>query len=435
MSESSMIGTRIRERRVINGLKQSDLARKVGISPSYLNLIEHNRRRIGGKTLIELADALGVEPTLLSEGAEATLISALREAAGRPDGHTAELDRTEEFAGRFPGWAQLVSSLNARVTDLERTVETLTDRLAHDPHLAASLHEVISTVTAIRSTSSILVETESLEPEWQARFHRNINEESSRLTQGAEALVRYLEGAANSEADIRSPQDEMIAFLDHHGFHFPHLEGTTDTAAIKAVLDQDTIMHSDVARRLARDALTQYQADAQRLPLSEMLAKLKDCGPDPERIALAFQCDLPTAFRRLAALPHDAIGPVGLLTCDAAGTLLFRKPMDGFGMPRDAGACALWPLFQVLGQPQVPVRLRLRQSGRGQHIVLAFAVAEQVAPATFARPALMRGHMLLLPDRDEDAGTPLREVGASCRICPLRDCPARREPSIIMDGF
>ncbi|NHQ74212.1 helix-turn-helix domain-containing protein [Roseovarius gahaiensis] len=435
MSESSMIGTRIRERRVINGLKQSDLARQVGISPSYLNLIEHNRRRIGGKTLIKLADALQVEPTLLSEGAEATLISALREAAGRPDGHTAELDRTEEFAGRFPGWAQLLSSLNARVTDLERTVETLTDRLAHDPHLAASLHEVISTVTAIRSTSSILVETESLEPEWQNRFHRNINEESSRLAEGAEALVRYLEGAANSEAEIRSPQDEMVAFLDHHGFHFPQLEGTAEAAAIKAVLDQDAIMHSDVARRLARDALAQYQADARRLPLSEMLAKVQDCGPDPEQISMAFDCDLPTVFRRLAALPADLVGPVGLLTCDAAGTVLFRKPMDGFAMPRDAGACALWPLFQVLGQPQVPMRRRLRQSGRGQNVVLAFAVAEQVAAATFVRPALMRGHMLLLPDADSEQGSPLQDVGSSCRICPLRNCPARREPSIIMDGF
>ena len=77
MAESSMIGSRIRERRVINGLKQSDLAKRAGISASYLNLIEHNRRRIGGKTLNKLAEVLGVAPGLLSEGAEATLIAAL----------------------------------------------------------------------------------------------------------------------------------------------------------------------------------------------------------------------------------------------------------------------------------------------------------------------------------------------------------------------
>ena len=194
MPESSMIGSRIRERRVMNGIRQSDLARRVGISPSYLNLIEHNRRRIGGKTLLDIADALEVEPALLSEGAEATLITGLREAAGAQAAQGVETDRTEEFAGRFPGWARLLVDLHGRAGALQRTVETLTDRLAHDPHLADSLHEVISTVTAIRSTSSILVETEALEPEWQNRFHRNIDEDSRRLAEGAEALVRYLEG-------------------------------------------------------------------------------------------------------------------------------------------------------------------------------------------------------------------------------------------------
>ena len=63
MPERLMIGTRIRERRVLNGMRQTELARQAGISPSYLNLIEHNRRRIGGKTLLKLAEALEVEPS------------------------------------------------------------------------------------------------------------------------------------------------------------------------------------------------------------------------------------------------------------------------------------------------------------------------------------------------------------------------------------
>ena len=436
MSESSMVGTRIRDRRVMNGLKQSDLARSVGISPSYLNLIEHNKRRIGGKTLLQLADALGVEPTVLSEGAEATLIAALREAAGRHADSAAELDRTEEFAGRFPGWADLLTGLNRRVMDLERTVETLTDRLAHDPHLATSLHEVISTVTAIRSTSSILVETDSLEPEWQNRFHRNINEESSRLAEGAEALVRYLEHSANSEAQIRSPQDEMQAFLADHEFHFLALEGGRGAMTPEALLAQGQGgAVSDAARRLLLEVLQGYRRDAERLPLDAVLAEVARHGPDPERIAQAFGCDLAMAFRRLAALPPDTVGPVGLVSCDASGTLVFRKPFEGFAMPRDARACAVWPLFQVLGQPLAPVRARLRQAGRGAETVLALATAEQVAPASFERPALIRAHMLILPASAQEAGGAVRDVGASCRICPLRDCASRNEPSIIIDGF
>ena len=99
----TLTGSRIRERRQISGLRQVELARQVGISASYLNLIEHNRRRIGGKLLVDIARALSVEPSLLTQGIEATLIAALREAAADATGHQAEVDGLEEFAGALSG--------------------------------------------------------------------------------------------------------------------------------------------------------------------------------------------------------------------------------------------------------------------------------------------------------------------------------------------
>ncbi len=78
MAGMASVGIRIRERRVNIGLKQSELAEKVGISASYLNLIEHNRRRIAGRLLLNLADALGVDPVALSEGAQASLVARLQ---------------------------------------------------------------------------------------------------------------------------------------------------------------------------------------------------------------------------------------------------------------------------------------------------------------------------------------------------------------------
>ena len=62
MAREGLTGSRIRERRGIAGLKQAELANMVGISASYLNLIEHNRRRIGGKLLLNIAATLGVDP-------------------------------------------------------------------------------------------------------------------------------------------------------------------------------------------------------------------------------------------------------------------------------------------------------------------------------------------------------------------------------------
>ncbi|HEU0221365.1 MAG TPA: helix-turn-helix transcriptional regulator, partial [Paracoccaceae bacterium] len=53
----SLAGLRIRERRTALGLTQVELAARAGISPSYLNLIEKNRRGAAGRVLLALARA------------------------------------------------------------------------------------------------------------------------------------------------------------------------------------------------------------------------------------------------------------------------------------------------------------------------------------------------------------------------------------------
>ena len=434
MSQRSMIGTRIRQKRVSSGLRQSELAKRAGISPSYLNLIEHNRRRIGGKTLLQIAQVLQVEPASLSEGAEAALLSALQEAAGAhltgAAGSAPERDRIEEFVGRFPGWAGLVADLARRGGRLERTVEVLTERLAHDPQLAEALHEVISTATSIRSTAAILAETQELEPEWQMRFHRNLNEDGQRLSEGAEALMRYLEGAPETGTDIKSPQDELHAFLEDHGFHFPQLEGWGAATRINAMVAGAPMLETTPARGLAAQALTQYVEDARALPLDQVQKLIARHGPGPDALAEATGRPLAQVFRRLAMLPEEvAGGPVGLIVADGAGAILLRKPVLGFAVPRGGAGCTLWPLYEVLTQPARPLRATLRQADLR---IEALAVAEEIRPADFDRAALLRGHMLLRPP--VAGAAPERQVGTTCRICAMGDCPARREPSILATG-
>ena len=81
MKNEGQTGSRIRERRIDLGLRQGDLALKVGISPAYLNLIEHNKRRIGGKLLVSLATTLAVEPIALTQGGAAAVVAGLKNAA------------------------------------------------------------------------------------------------------------------------------------------------------------------------------------------------------------------------------------------------------------------------------------------------------------------------------------------------------------------
>ena len=199
MPLSALTGTKLRERRLTLGLKQAVVAESAGISASYLNLIEHNRRAVGPELLDRLGAALGLERTAFVPGSDALLFEGLRTAVARAGGDEAkgdrklsggaELDRLGDFASRFPGWAALVVALDRRTEALERAVEALNDRMSHDPHLSQSLHELLSALASVRATAAILAETKDLAPDWSERFHRNLHQDSERLAVGAEALV------------------------------------------------------------------------------------------------------------------------------------------------------------------------------------------------------------------------------------------------------
>lgn len=414
MPRLALTGSRIRAKRTETGMKQAALAKKVGISPAYLNLIEHNKRRIGGKLLLDLARELQVEPSALSEGAEAALVATLRDAGSQVD--SAELARVEDFAGRFPGWAGVVAEQHGRIARLEHTVAALTDRLTHDPFLSTSLHEVLSTAAAIRSTASILAGGDAVEPEWQARFQRNLLEDAKRLAEGAGALVSYLDGAGDVESTLSSPQEELESYLQARGYHLPEIEAGQEVAAKGAVADY----------------LARYRADALALPLAAFQAAVAE-GLDPVQLAAKFGVDLATVLRRLACLPDgDGQATVGLVTCDASGALLFRKPVEGFPMPQFGAACPLWPLYQALLRPQVPIRAVVQQAGRDAPRFLTYAVAQPRVLTGFDGVQIIEAVMLVIPEsRAGDLGEGGQPVGTSCRICPRADCAARREVSIL----
>lgn len=430
MPRDTLTGSRIRERRVLRGMKQADLARQAGISASYLNLIEHNRRRIGGKLLLRIAEILGVEPANLTEGAGAALIATLREAAADLPLVSAELDRVDEFAGRFPGWAQLLAQSRTRMTQLERSLETLNDRMTHDPHLAASLHEMLSTVTAIRSAASILAEPGEIDAEWQARFHRNIYEDSARLAETSRGLVTYLEADESSALETGAPQEELDAALEAADHAVPDLEGGQGVDAALQRLGRGL---STPARSLLRAWLDRYARDAQALPIEVLQPAIGDLGPDPAALARRLSADPARVMRRLAAMPPEVLPtPVGLAICDSSGVLIYRKPLPDFPMPRFGAACPLWPLYRALSRPHVILAAPVMQAGRSGVGLWSEALATPLCgPAVNADP-LYQAQMLVRPlPAGVETPADLPQLGVACRVCPRDACEGRREPSIL----
>ena len=422
-------GARVRARRLDAGLRQSELAAKAGISASYLNLIEHDRRRIGGKLLADIARALDVDPAQLTDGAARGVVAGMLAAATGADA-APEFDRAEDLATRYPGWAALIAAQRQRVHALEAQVRALSDRMTHDPALAQSMHAVITSVTAIRSAAAILTSDPTLDADWMRRFHRNIHDDAVRLAETSEALLQSLDAPETDTGRHLSPVAEVAAWFAARANHLPALEANpaeADALAGAAGL-------SPAARAVLQHHLATYAAMARALPLRAVIAHVAAQGYAPAALAAAFGVDLRLAFWRLATLPPGGTHPPhALVLCDGAGVLRLQLDVPGLSLPRDGLACPLWPLFTAIGQPGRPELRDVVLPDSPDVRLRCTALAVQLNPGDFTLPPIVEAAMLVQPDAP-DSGTPPLPIGLTCRICPREGCPARREPSVLRGG-
>lgn len=221
----SLIGPRIRSRRRALGLTQASVAGRAGISPSYLNLIEGNKRNIGGALLQRIAGELGLAVDEIDGAAERRLLGDLGELAGEPLFADLSLDRTSavDLASRHAPWARALITLHRSWLDRNRAVSALSDRLSHDPFLADAVHDMLTKVSAIRSSSEILESVDDLEPAQRARFASIIGAESRRLSDVAQALAAFFDSAHTGTHSI-TPVEEIDDFIFERGNYFPALE-------------------------------------------------------------------------------------------------------------------------------------------------------------------------------------------------------------------
>lgn len=434
-----LAGSRIRDRRLALGLRQGNLAKAVGISPAYLNLIEHNRRRIGGRVLNALAQELDINPALLAEGVQVELVEALTQIAKTYSDAGAEADRARELAERFPGWAQMLIDFQNLVERQNQVLAGLSDRLAHDPQLAASLHEVLSVVTAIHATASILSGDDTIEPDWQARFHRNLFEDSARLAGSARALVTYLDDAARSSDSDTAPRDAALSddfdtWLAGQGHRLPEIEAApSDRRALLGAIQ--AAESAGVAPQAATKFVQGYAREAARLPAPTLVQAFHEIA-DPLAISTALGVPLDMVLRRLSQISETDLGfASGLVVADSSGAFVFRKPLEGFPVPRHGVGCPLWPIYQAQMRPGQPQFFHLEQAGYVPRRFLAFAIAVPRLSPSYANVQVYESTMLVVPqeaiDEERLAQTSKLEVGPGCRICPRTECPARHGAALV----
>src|SRR5215212_3472826 len=109
----ALIGRTVRRLRSEQRLSQQALAARLGISASYLNLIEHDQRAVTASLLIKLAETLRVDLRELSGNQERQLEAGLREALSDPSlgAEAVPPADIEALAGGSPHAARAVLTL------------------------------------------------------------------------------------------------------------------------------------------------------------------------------------------------------------------------------------------------------------------------------------------------------------------------------------
>ncbi len=222
---ASLIGATLRERRRALGIAQAALAAQVGISASYLNLIEGDKRAIGGALLKRIADALGLALSEIDGAAERRLVADLGELCGEPllaDLHL-EPGQTHALAARHREWARALARLHRAWIDRGQAVNALSDRLRQDPFLREAVHNLLTQASAIRSSAQILQSVEQLDAARRARFVAIVDDESARLAEVARSLADFFDKDA-AGARSATPAEEVDDFLFDRDNHFDELE-------------------------------------------------------------------------------------------------------------------------------------------------------------------------------------------------------------------
>jgi predicted transcriptional regulator/DNA-binding XRE family transcriptional regulator len=281
------IGQKIRELRKALGRTQAALAAEIGISTSYLNLIEANKRQVGGRLLQRIAAALEVELDQLDGAAEHRLAELLREVAAEPLLRDQELagESVVDLVGRYPDWARALITLYRAYQDQTQIVNALSDRLNHDPFLGEAVHGMLNHVTAIRSSAEILESVDDLEAGQRLRFDRIIHAESGRLAEVATRLAGYFDKAATRTRSI-TPSEEIDDLLWERDNHFPTLEAAAENLLRRRFAGEvpdEAALAADLCRRhgieletVGQDELGEgarndsgYDRDARRLRFTD----------------------------------------------------------------------------------------------------------------------------------------------------------------------
>ncbi len=244
MPNNQMLGHKLRGLRKDRGLTQVELATRLGISASYLNLIEHNQRNLTVPLLLRISDILNFSLQSFSPQQEGQRISALIEILKDPIYEHLDFSDEEikDFYTNSPALCRALTRTYSTYRNIMEDFQVMNERLAQDPLLSSSIHRLRTLLTSIVSFSEILHDNADLSPSERQNFQKIVLEESENLSNTVNAMLEVVsgEGLAGNISDI-TPHEAVTDFLQSHNNYFPELEEAAQELRREAGLDSVSI--------------------------------------------------------------------------------------------------------------------------------------------------------------------------------------------------
>ena len=232
MAKNIMLGTRLRRLRNDRGMSQVKLADQLGISASYLNLIEHNRRTLTVPLLLRLSQILEVDPQVFSPQQENLLSGEMTETLQDPmfeDLHLSEAD-IGALVADAPELCQAVVKAYGAYRKSHDDLQMVSERLAQDPVISNAGYRLRMLLTSILSFSEILHDTKDLSDDERQDFSKIVMNESENLSEAVTDMLGLITGDGLMDvAGGLSPTEAVTDFMQaNNNFIAPLEEAATD---------------------------------------------------------------------------------------------------------------------------------------------------------------------------------------------------------------
>ncbi len=286
-------GRQLRRMRRGQRLSQIKLAKKLDISASYLNLIEHGHRPLTDRIVLKAAEVFGVDVQELATSSDLQLTQDLSEMFGDRVFGAALVSQTEitEAAASMPNMSRAVLELYGAYRGAQSRLDTFSERMANEPYLAGLDHEFRTLITSIQSFSEILRDNADLGPDQRQQFLGIIADESRLLSQSIESVLDQVgDDGGEDVAHTRLPAEKVADVFQANMNYFPNLEAAAER--VRADMTPASVAPASVTTSVTADAVIDYlrrrhKVETEVVPDGDMPGVLRRYDPATRRLLLS----------------------------------------------------------------------------------------------------------------------------------------------------